>query len=516
MKKPPKSGHAPGTHHVSRRRAVQALGAASAMALGCSDDQPDPSGGGGSGPGGNGPGGSGPGGAGGSGGAGANGGAGGSGPGGAGGEGGAGGSQPGACDDNGGLTAEQLLAPIQTIVVLCMENRSFDHYLGSLRLLEGRLDVDGLTGSESNPDSNGTPVAVHQLDDFTPEDPPHGWDACHAQWNDGANDGFVTEHAGGSQSDVMGYHVRAQLPITYALADAGAVCQSWFCSVLGPTWPNRFYLHGATSQGQQSNVPVFGFTSIFDVLDDAGISHKNYFHDVAWAAGGYLKLGGNAGIETFFDDAAAGTLPQFSIIDPQFFGAGANDDHPDHDIQLGQALIGSIYAALANSPQWSSCLFVITYDEHGGFFDHVPPPTTTDSDSDFTRLGFRVPSLVLGPFVKQGCAISTQFEHVSVIKTLTVRHGLTPLNARVTATNDLSSTIEAAYLEAPQPPVTLPKLTINVAKVLARAGRNFHPELAALADSGVIPPHLDRRSQSNAITQLVLERGRALGVIDLV
>ncbi|HMY17845.1 MAG TPA: alkaline phosphatase family protein, partial [Polyangium sp.] len=243
---------------IARRRILAGLGAAiSTAAMGCGGDgSTNPNG---------------PAGVGGSGGAGGHGGAGGfggSGEGGAG-TGGAGGSGGGGadfCQDTTNLTPEELLAPIDTFVILMMENRSFDHCLGSLRLLEGR-DVIGLAGTEKNPAPNGTFVDVFKLEDFTPADPPHDWDACHNQFNGGKNDGFVLAHAGNNQADVMGYHVREQLPITYALADAHAVCDHWFASVMGPTWPNRFFLHGATSKGQKSNLPVFGFKSIFDVLD---------------------------------------------------------------------------------------------------------------------------------------------------------------------------------------------------------------------------------------------------------
>src|SRR5262245_33968159 len=272
-----------------------------------------------------------------------------------------------ACTATSSLTPEELLAHIETIVVVCMENRPFDHYLGSLALVEGRADVAGLTGTESNPTVDGLPVLVHPLDDLTPNDPPHGWGPCHSQWNFGANDGFVRVHAGASQADVMGYYVRAQIPVTYALADAGVVCNAWHAACLGPTYPNRCYLHGATSHGVKTDVPVLGLVSIFDRLAAAGIAATNYFSDFAWATAGYLKLTGLATIEQFFSDAAAGMLPPFSIVDPQFTGAGANDDHPDHDIRLGQAFLASVVAALGQSPQWNRCLIVVTYDEHGGF-----------------------------------------------------------------------------------------------------------------------------------------------------
>lgn len=429
--------------------------------------------------------------------------------------GGGGGGTTDACSDDPSLSPADLLAGIDTIVVLMMENRSFDHYLGSLRFIEGRMDVEGLEGDETNPQPGGGDVAVFQLNDFTVVDPPHGWDECHAQWNNGQNDGFVTEHEGPNQAEVMGYHVREQLPITYALADSYAICDQWYASVMGPTWPNRFYLHGGTSDGNTGNTPVFGFTSIFDVLEDHSLSHRNYYSDVPWCTGGYFKTGGLSSIETFFSDASAGSLPNFSIIDPGFFGSGANDDHPDHDIQLGQALIATVYAAMAQSPQWGSSLLIITYDEHGGFYDHVSPPETDDDNEDFRQMGFRVPSLVCGPFVKKGCAVSTQLEHVSVIKTVCTKWTLPPLNQRVMAANDLSSCISPEFLDDPQAPIPLPQLEVNMA-VLDRAPPPvFHTELWEACERGVIPKHLDRRAESREIARRVLEHGQRLGALKL-
>jgi phospholipase C len=399
-----------------------------------------------------------------------------------------------------------------------MENRSFDHYLGSLRSLEGRADVDGLTGAETNPDPSNNPVASFLLTDFTVEDPPHGWDACHAQWNNGLNDGFVKAHAGANQNDVMGYHRRDQLKTTYALADAYAICDNYFASVMGPTWPNRFYLHGATSNGQKGNVPVIGFDSVFSSLEGAGFTTKNYFHDIAWASGAYFKLSGNSGVENFFTAAAAGTLPNFSIIDPQFFGNGANDDHPDHDIQLGQALINAVHAALGASPQWNRCLLIITYDEHGGFFDHVPPPTTTDERDEFRQLGFRVPTIVAGPYVRRGCTVNTLLEHSSVVRTLMTKFQIPSPNIRATAASDLSSAIDATTLLNPQPAATLPPIVISLSKVFEseKSRQNHHPELWKMAEDGLIPKHLDRRADSDAITMAWLTHAERLGAVKLI
>jgi phospholipase C len=422
-----------------------------------------------------------------------------------------------ACTATSTATASELLAGIETIVVLCMENRSFDHCLGALRLVEGRTDIDGLTGVEANLDRDGNAVAVHRLDDPTPADPPHNWGACHRQWNNGANDGFVQAHAGVHQTDVMGYYVREQMPVTYALADAGAICHRWFSACLGPTWPNRFYLHAATSGGEKGNVPMIGLgPTIWDRLADAGLDGINYFHDVPWALGGFGRFSGFANIERFFDDAAAGALPPLAFIDPAFVGGNANDDHPSHDIRLGQALIASVVAALGASPQWNRCLFVLTYDEHGGFFEHVPPPgLSAEPYADFATLGFRVPSLVIGPHVRRSCAIDTVLEHSSVAATVCRRFGLPPLNARAELAGDLSSCIDPQRLDSPLPPPQLPVVEISERDLAMRRSLapDSHPELMAALAGRPPPRELDRRAETDEVVRRVLRWGERLGVV---
>lgn len=259
------------------------------------------------------------------------------------------------------------------------------------------------------------------------------------------------------------------------------------------------------------------FQEHFDLLDNAGVSHRVYYHDVAWCLGAYFKTSGLSPIEQFFEDAEKGALPQVVFIDPHFIGQGANDDHPNHDIRLGQALIASVYSALGKSPQWGRCMFVLTYDEHGGFFDHVPPPTTEDDDAEFRQLGFRVPSIVAGPFARAGCTVTTEFEHVSVLRTLARRFGLPSLNARMSAANDLSSCIQPAYFDAPRAAVTLPVVDVPMKQVVARPVVDAtHVELIDAMERGVVPGHLDRRSEGLAITKRVLEAGERLGAVRML
>lgn len=424
-----------------------------------------------------------------------------------------------ACTTESDLTLQQLLANVEHIIVLCMENRSFDHYLGSLQLLEGRPDLDGLTGDETNLDQQGNVIPIYHLTNYTPEDPPHEWDEVHAQWNGGANDGFVIEHqikhGDAIKQEVMGYHTRDDLPVTYALADEYAVCDRWFCSLLGPTWPNRYYLHCGTSDGKINNTPpLLGPTSIQDACDDAGISHNNYYVDVPWKWGAFPLLGfaGTDSMDEFFNRIDDGTLEQVVILDPGFT---SNDDHPDHDIQLGQALISTIYQALAQSQYWDKLLFVITYDEHGGFFDHVAPPTTPDAEGpNYQQQGFRVPSLVIGPHVRKGCTIHTVLDHASFPATVCRKFGLAELNERTAGVNDLGACIDPTKIDQPQPPAPLPKIVINVKDVMARVGVvTSQEELFKATGNWPITPEFTARQRANILR--LLERGERLGALEL-
>ncbi|MEO7091917.1 MAG: alkaline phosphatase family protein, partial [Polyangiales bacterium] len=279
---------------------------------------------------------------------------------------------------------------------------------------------------------------------------------------------------------------------------------------------------GATSKGIQTNLPALGFTSIFDRFAAENIKATNYYSDVAWATGGYGKVTGVATIERFFEDAGAGQLPPFAIIDPAFAGGGANDDHPDHDIRMGQALIASVVAAMAQSPQWEKCLLVITYDEHGGFHDHVPPPTTIDQDPDFRNLGFRVPTIVIGPTVRRGCAIDDVFEHCSIPATAQVRYNLPSLNARAAQARDLSPCIDPARIGNPLPPPMVPAMAISRSALLERQERarrtnqvSHHELMDAVA--ALNPPRaLDRRADADAIAWRVLACGERLGAVKIV
>jgi phospholipase C len=420
------------------------------------------------------------------------------------------GAQPDAGPDASAEPDAAIVQGITTIVVVMMENRSYDHYLGA-RALEG-LGGDGLTAKMSNPDVGGKPITVYREKDFCVADPPHGWETSRVQFNKGANDGFVRayrqEHEGVKLAPyVMGYFGREDIPLTWALADQYASCDRWFSSIMGPTWPNRFYLSSGQSGGRMDNrFELADWPSLPSQLAAAGVPWSYYFSDLPFFSlyqdlpdGGLRAFPGD-----FMTDAAAGTLPAVTFVDPTF-GESGNDDHPPHHPIRGQAFLASIYAALAASPQWNNCLLVITYDEHGGFFDHVAPELADDDRAaeGFDQLGFRVPTVVAGPYVKQGHVSSVVRDHTSVMSHLGGMFGLEPLTARVAWAEDLSELIDQDRLAAfdPAPPAKMPPIEVDESMIEKECvgGKPEKTDLERAADMGLISPELDRRSQARDI-----------------
>jgi phospholipase C len=404
---------------------------------------------------------------------------------------------------DGGAAADPLRA-IDNIVVLMLENRSFDNFLGGLGMdptYPAAAALDGLTGDEKLHDENGAPLSLMRMAGNGNIDPKHNWIDSRAAYNGGRNDGFLLANPGPHQNEVLSYYGPDQIPFIHALAREFTVCDRWFSSFMGPTWPNRFYLTSTTSVGRTANVPM-GLApppTIWERMAERCWTAKNYYSSVIpWYSIAYpaKSFSGDDAIipetlDHFYRDAAAGALPNLAIIDPDF---EANDGHPPHDLALCEAFVASIYRALAESPQWSRLLFVVVFDEHGGFFDHVPPPETDDPDPDFRRLGFRVPAIVAGPTVKRGAVVSTTFEHVSIAATLKTRFGIASLGRRMDAARDLSSCLDPAAVVRPAP--SLPVVALSASGTLRAPLRaTSQPEMHALAAAGGVPHgHVDLRT----------------------
>jgi phospholipase C len=373
------------------------------------------------------------------------------------------------CGDGG----SSLPPGIHHVVVVMLENRSYDHMLGARKMMG--MAGDGLEASMSNMTSTGTvvPVFPATFDNACVPDPPHGWTASRNQFAEGMNSGFVMaqEASHGDGRPVMQYMTRDMVPATWGLADSFATCDRYFCSVMGPTWPNRMYWHSGSSNGIMSNdFPSSGFTwpSIHHRLDEGGVDWKYYYIDIpVLAIVDTLDTTNRIFLfEDFIRDAMSGNLASVTWVDPGF---GYNDDHPPHHPAYGQQFISAVYNALANGPLWEHCMLVVTYDEHGGFFDHVAPPTTVDdfASTGFGQMGFRVPTMVIGPYVKEGYVSSVTMDHCSVLRHIQNKFGLADLNQRVTAANDLTDVLDLEALAAgrPRPPVTIPAIEIDESRI---------------------------------------------------
>jgi phospholipase C len=439
----------------------------------------------------------------------------------------------------GGIAAEKeslgRLQGVKHIVVLMMENRSFDQMLGFLQR-EG-LHVEGIESAKPNLDAAGNEYKPFEWGpgETAPEPPlglkPKVLDPCHSpscvdsQLKDD-NGGFVRNFAATRKDEhgnpvelspeflkvPMGHFGGGHLPVYKHLAHNFCVCDRWHSSIPGDTWPNRLYslaaregpsighkpgllgellkdVKGLPAIGGLSGAPIFEVEAFTRQLHDS--QWRWYSHDPATlrAADGYyrdfrhvkrdnfayfnrkkislLTEGAEAAIVThdsFLDDAAKGELRDVSWIDPNFIDLSvldpsSNDDHPPSDVRAGQALVLEIYEALASSPNWADTVLVIVYDEHGGFYDHVPPPSVDDR-SGYKTLGVRVPALVVGPRVRKFVCHET-LEHTSLIATILRRfaahpeHAIGSMPERVQRAPHLGMLLEAEPRTDIEPPAHL-------------------------------------------------------------
>ncbi len=360
---------------------------------------------------------------------------------------------------------------IEHIVMVMMENRSFDHWYGARALHEGRSDEDGLTAGMSNPSPQGEDIPVFHATELCPNDPPHGWSSSHDQFNAGACDGFARVHGtshGTDGAEAMAYLQREDLPISYALADGYRLCDRYFCSLMTGTWPNRLYGQMGSSQGLTGNsLPSDGSgltdASVWKKLDEAGVDWGFYYSDLSFLSllHNQVDVSRGKGIEELFSALERGELPPVVWVDPAF---SYNDNHPPHHPALGELFLAALHEALATSPLWDKVLVLITYDEHGGFFDHVPPPLAADDRAadGFDQLGFRVPSLLLGGYVKPGVDHAV-YDHTSWLAWICQQHGIAPWTARIAAADPLSAVLDADAMAAgqPRPPIELPGFSFD-------------------------------------------------------
>lgn len=323
-------------------------------------------------------------------------------------------------------TAAATASPIKHIIVCCQENHSFDHYFGSYPKLPAGY---GIPPGFSQPNGHGGTVKPYHFTDLTDEgyDPNHDWNATHSEWNHGKMNGFYVTDGIGS----LGYYEAADLPYYYSLLPHYTLCANYFCGVMSQTSPNRLVLYSGTSGGNTGNSISRGsltYPCILDLLSAHGITFKNYnFHCPPdhsalalfkkWASGGPGNVL-NQSSSQFFTDCTNNTLPHVSFITE----APPYDEHPTENIQTGMGMIASIVKAVQASRAWSSAAILITYDEAGGFFDHIPPPQL-----DAYGPGIRVPMLIVSPYARAGHVDTTFSDHSSVLKFIESTFGLPTL-----------------------------------------------------------------------------------------
>jgi phospholipase C len=453
-------------------------------------------------------------------------------------------AQPGQRPDPDQPPGTDLMPKIKHIVVLMMENHSFDNYLGTLGRGEGLpAGADGQPAAE-NPDTAGQAVRAHPLGSTVQHEgvPCQSWCGSHLQWADGKMDGFVTatEHLvpAGDKTVPMGYWTERELPFYHGLARTFPLADHWFSSCLGPTFPNRRFLLAGTANGLVDDLPVNllgqpAAGTIFDLLTANGISWANY-HPVAADQSRLRRFAGYQrrraqhhlealgrpfrrasrefqrdlqftadvyplgvarymahihSLDEFFADADAGTLPGFSIVDPDF--TEFSEESPQ-DIRKGESFAAEVISRVMHGPGWPDTVLIWLYDEHGGYYDHVAPPAAVPPDDvpgrslvahpsllrtvlkplfpgyvrhaeqlvdaplRYDNYGFRVPAVIVSPYARPDCVLPDVFDHTSVLKLVEEKWNLPALTRRdaaaVSPAGALNLTGPPAFLTPPQLP----------------------------------------------------------------
>ncbi len=482
---------------------------------------------------------------------------------------------------------------IKHIVVLMLENRSFDHLFGFFEQTAGQT-IENLSGANStlsnlldpaSPESANNPaLPVKQPAPFAVHDkdgPPHSFNAVCVQLcndrngpsaaNPVKNNGFVRSYKddllrrthqinADNIAEVMESFAPDQLPAINQLAREFCLCDHWFCEVPGPTMPNRMYIHAATSEGYVHNAFGRDFTSktIYELVQDKGLTWCTYFHDLSEVLQ-FKALGNSPNTFRRFasrwaNDVQAGDLPNYVFILPRFnnkkASAGApaspaNSQHAPEDVRFGENLIADVYDALAaNEALFSETVLIVTYDEHGGFFEHIAPGAAPNPDGmnspnpddhanfkvpsfSFDRLGLRVPALIVSPWIKKGMVENRNLQHTSVIKTATDVFGLAAsLNARdasAASFADLFTQLEAPRAAADMPVrLDRPQIDHTVMSVVAGVAVDPADEpLDSLTDEWVrgFAELISRRTGANlvgpdAVEAIPTTQGEASEFID--
>ena len=479
--------------------------------------------------------------------------------------------------------------PIKHVVVLMLENRSFDHLLGQRKGVDGVLTPSGQLNpalsnpmtSASTPGPKSYPVAGNAPFAVDPQDvyrqakaiyggPSHSFPSTSQQLfgtktPTAANlaapsfGGFIDNYVSVLEQEAhrknpspqeiglpMATFDPSQLPVLNALADNFCVCDNWFSDVPGPTQPNRLFVHAATSMGFTRNVWDYKFTAktIYEALDDAKQSWAVYYFDLRDTdsfPNVKTRVKQILPFATFYDQAKAGTLPAYSFLCPLYGDTSptqqSSSEHCPSDIRYGEMLIADVYEALRVAPGWNETLLIVTYDEHGGFYDHVAPPDTVPPDSytsptaydqqqaksnpkengylvkpdcnfGFDRLGLRVPTILVSPWIKQGVD-HTQYQHTSILATLHDLFGTTPLTKR----DEAARSFAARFTELTSPRTGTPTALPRPAIPAPNPDQLQKPPSANQEELAPMLAHLDGHADSGKTVPLPPTRGQTASYV---
>ena len=370
----------------------------------------------------------------------------------------------------GGRAAAAPTGRIDHVVVVMMENRSFDHLLGWLPGADGRQA--GLTYSDRAGVAHQTHPLAPDYQGCAHPDPDHSYEGGRVEYDGGACDGWL--RAGTNDDYSIGYYAKADLAFFGGTAPSWTTCDRYFAAILAETYPNRIYQHAAQTDRIHNTNDLSTLPTIWDRLTAAGVSGRYYYSDVPFLAlwgTKYISISQPA--SAFFADCAAGSLPNVAFLDPRFIDESSGtsgDDHPHADIRNGEAFMNLVYEAVTRSPNWPSTVLVFNYDEWGGFFDHVPPTAAPIPPADRAAgnadglRGFRTPCLVVPPWARRAHVASTVYDHTSILRMIEWRWRLQPLTVRDRTANNLAaeldftrpSTLGAPHFDVPPGPFGAP------------------------------------------------------------
>jgi len=384
------------------------------------------------------------------------------------------------------------LSGVEHIVVVCMENRSFDHFVGWAPGADGQQA--GLTYTDANGSAFSTYPLAPDYQGCGHPDPDHSYQGGRIEYDNGACDGWL--RAGSNDQYAIGYYTQNDLPFLAGAVNSWTLCDRYFAPIMAGTYPNRFYLHAAQTDRLDNTLDVSTLPTIWDQLAAHSLPAKYYFSDVPFLAlWGVKYLPIIHHVSEFYADCAAGTLPKVSYVDPRMLGEAeglSGDDHPHADVRNGEAFLNDVYNAVVHSPNWKNTILVITYDEWGGFFEHVPPQrapippaSAAAGDTDGLR-GFRVPTLLVAPWAPHAVS-NIVFDHTSILNMIEWRWHLDPLTIRDATANNLASALDFGQRRLTAPTFAVPSGPFGFPCAISGTVPTDWDQLAAIAHAlGII------------------------------